>query len=293
MIALHTNHKQITQLIKNYLLLTVGAVILAITFVVFLAPYEIAPGGISGITLVINRLTGWSEGLTLLVLQISMIFLGFWYLGRFQFLFKAIYVAIIYSFGVELLGSILPTNGITDDFLLNTIFGGIFGGIASGIIYFGGSSIAGTSVISRIVQLKTGLPISQIYLFVDGLIILLQAMILGWDRALYGLMMMFIYGIASDYILEGPNVISTAFIVTNQPEKISKTLLEQLHVGVTSWCGTGMFTHEEHTILFCTISRFEKNTVKQLIKDIDPNAFIVLGYGNQAIGGVVKAKKNS
>lgn len=293
MINLHPSRKQLILLIKNYILLSIGATLLAITFVIFLSPNEIGPGGISGMTLVINRLTGWSEGWTLLAMQIGMVILGFWYLGRFQFLFKAIYVALIFSFGVEFLGQILPSGGITDDFLLNTIFGGIFGGIASGIIYFGGSSIAGTSVISRIVQLKTGLPISQIYLFVDGLIILLQAIILGWDRALYGLIMMFIYGIASDYILEGPNVISTAFIVTNQPEPISKILLDQLHVGVTAWHGTGMFTHEEHAILFCTVSRFEKNTLKELVKEIDPSAFIVLGYGNQAIGGVVRSKKNS
>ena len=288
-----TGRKQIFQYVKNYLQLTVGAVILAVNFNVFMAPQNIAPGGISGATLMITHYTGWSDGLILLLLQIGMIFLGFWFLGRFQFLFKAIYVALIFSSGVEILKPFLPPQGITNDLLLNSIFGGLVGGIGGGLVFWGGSSVAGTGVISRIIQLKTGVPLSQLYIFVDGLVILLQALVLGWDRALYSMIMLFINGLASDYVLEGPSVISTVFVITRHPEEISSALMEQLHVGVTSWHGTGMFTHQERTMLFCTVSRFEKNALKQMVHEIDPSAFIVVGSGHQAVGGVVRARGNN
>jgi uncharacterized membrane-anchored protein YitT (DUF2179 family) len=289
---IRTDQKQVLQYIKNYLQLTVGAVILAVSFNVFMAPQQISPGGITGLTLIITNYTDWSDGLILLILQILMIFLGFWFLGRFQFLFKAIYVALIFSFGVEILKPFLPPQGITNDLLLNSIFGGLVGGIGGGIVFWGGSSVAGTGVISRIIQLKTGVPLSQLYIFVDGFIILLQALVLGWDLALYSMIMLFINGLASDYVLEGPSVISTVFVITRHPEEISTALMEQLHVGVTSWNGTGMFTHQERTMLFCTVSRFEKNALKQMVHEIDPSAFIVVGSGHQAVGGVLRARAN-
>jgi uncharacterized membrane-anchored protein YitT (DUF2179 family) len=287
------NQKKFFTELKSYLLLTIGALILAVNFNIFLLPHQIAPGGIGGVTLMIALFTGWSEGVILLMLQVMMVFLGFWYLGRFQFLIRALYVSLVLSFGVDFLKPLLPAGGVTNDLLLNTIFGGLVGGIGGGLIYWGRSSVAGTSVISRIIQYRTGLPISQIYIFVDGFVILLQAMVFGWDKALYGMMMLFVDGMASDYVLEGPSVVCTAFIVTEQPEEIAITLMEKLHVGVTSWHGTGMFTHEQRTVMFCTISRVEMNPLRRLVRETDPSAFIVVGYGHQASGGVVRrAPKN-
>lgn len=282
------DRKKLITIAQSYLLLTVGAGLLAINFNIFMAPSQIAPGGIGGVALLFVKLTGWSAGTILLGLQGVMIFVGFWYLGRIQFVIRALYVSLIYGFGVDLLQSWLPAQGITDDLLLNGIFGGLIGGIGAGLIFRGRSSVAGTSVISRIVQLKTGMPISQLYIFIDGGIILLQAMAFGWDKALYGVIMLFIYGLAADYVQEGPSVVRTTFIVTNEPDLVAKTLFEQLRVGVTAWPGTGMFTHRQRTILFCTVSRAEIGTLKQIVTQSDPTAFVTVGHGHQAIGGVVR-----
>lgn len=282
------NKKQFFVWLKDYSLLSIGALLLAINFNIFMAPHQIAPGGIAGLALILSEFTGLSNGLLLLLLQGIMITIGFRHLGRFQFLMRVVFVAAFYSIGVDLFKLWLPVYGITDDLLLNTIYGGIIGGVGAGLIFLGRSSVAGTSVISRSIQIKTGMPISQLYILIDGGIILLLGVVFGWDKALYGMMMLFIYGLAADYVQEGPSVIRTAFIITDQPESVSSSIIERLHIGVTAWKSRGMFTHDKHTVIFCTINRVEVGTLKQIVKETDPDAFIVVGQGHQAVGGVVR-----
>lgn len=122
---------------KNFLLLTIGAIILAININIFLAPSNLAPGGVMGIAVIINALLGWPLGLTMLLFNIPLLVLGFFYLGRYNFLIHTLIVVLVYSFGADLLAGWLPASGITDDLLLNAIYGGVLGGIGSGLIYRG------------------------------------------------------------------------------------------------------------------------------------------------------------
>ncbi len=280
--------KQLLFATRSYVLLSLGALVLAVNFNIFLAPHNIAPGGVSGTTLMLVQYTGWPEGLTMLALQSVMIVIGFRYLGRFQFLMRTLYVSLLYSLSVDVLQPWLPPDGITDDLLLNTIYGGLVGGIGLGLVFWGGGNAAGTSIISRVVQLKTGIPTSQIYIFVDGGVILMQGLVFGWDKALYGLMMLIVWGMATDYVQEGPSVIRTVIIITDRPEPVTTVLFERLHVGVTAWAGTGMFTRAERVVLFCTINRSDFGTLKRIVAEADPLAFTVVGQGHQAFGGVLR-----
>jgi uncharacterized membrane-anchored protein YitT (DUF2179 family) len=164
----------------------------------------------------------------------------------------------------------------------------VLGGVGTGIIYRARSTTAGLGVVTRVLQLKSGIPISQIYILTDGAVLLLFGQIFGWDRALYSLMSLFVFGLAADYVLEGPSVIRTIFIVTNCSESVAQGLLSRLGVGVTAWSAQGMFTKSERAILFCTVIRSDVNTLKSVVCDIDPNAFIVIGQGHQASGGVLR-----
>ncbi|MBU1662588.1 MAG: YitT family protein, partial [Chloroflexi bacterium] len=220
---------------KDYLTLTIGAFVLIISIDVFFVPSNISPGGgVTGSAIIINKFTGWPVGLLMLALNVPMIVLGFYRLGRFNFLVRTLYTVLIYNLGVDYFASILPT-GITDDLLLNALCGGVLGGIGTGLIFRGRSTTAGLGIVSRVLQLRTGIPISQVYILTDGAVLLLFGQIFGWDRALYSLMALFIFGLATDYVLEGPSVIRTVFIVTNSSEAISQGLLSRLGVGVTAW----------------------------------------------------------
>ena len=276
------------RIIKEYLIITIGALILIVSIDVFFVPSNIAPGGgVTGSAIIINHFTGLPVGLLMLILNIPLLIIGFFSLGRFNFLVRTLYTVLIYNLGIDFFASILPT-GITDDLLLNALFGGILGGIGTGLIFRGRSTTAGLAIVTRVLQLKSGVPISQAYILTDGAVLLLFGQIFGWDRALYSLLALFIFGLAVDYVLEGPSVIRMVFIVTNSPETISEGLLTRLGVGVTSWSAKGMFTKDKHAILFCTVIRSDANTLKALVSDIDSEAFVVIGQGHQASGGVLR-----
>ena len=272
---------------KNFFLLTIGAIILAVNLNVFLAPSNLAPGGVMGIAVIVNAFTGWPLGLIMLVFNIPLLVLGFYYLGRFNFLIYTLYVVLVYSFGADLMTGWLPVRGITDDLLLNAIYGGVLGGIGSGLVYRGNGTSGGTGILARVIQLRTGLPVSQVYLFTDGGVVLLAALLFGWEIGLYSLITLFIWGVVVDYVLEGPSVIRTVFIITDKPKEVSQAVLERLRLGITSWPAQGMFTEAKHTLLFCTVSRSDVNTLRTTIISEDPNAFVVIGHGHQAIGGVI------
>lgn len=276
------------RIIKEYLIITIGALLLIFSINVFFVPSNMSPGGgVTGTAIIVNKFTGWPIGLLMLILNIPMLVLGFFQLGRFNFLVRTLYTVLIYNLGIDFFANILPT-GITDDLLLNALYGGILGGVGTGLIFRGRSTTAGLGVVTRVLQLKTGIPISQVYILTDGAVLLLFGQIFGWDRALYSLMALYIFGLASDYVLEGPSMIRTVFIVTNSPEAISQGLLTRLGVGVTAWSAQGMFTKAERAILFCTVIRSDVNTLKTIVSEIDLNAFIVIGQGHQARGGVLR-----
>ncbi|MFQ5611332.1 MAG: YitT family protein [Anaerolineae bacterium] len=274
--------------IQNYALLTLGAVVLALNANLFLAPARLTPGGLLSISIIINEFTGWPLGVMMLILNIPMVALGFRYLGRFRFLTRTVFVVALYSLGIDLLAQILPPRGLTDNLLLNAVYAGVVGGVGTGFVYRGRGTPGGTGVLGRVLQLKSGVPISQVYLLTNGLIILAAVLVFGWERALFAFMTLFIWGLAADYILEGPSVVRTAFIITDSARDVSRAVINQLGLGITAWPAQGMFTETDHVVLFCTVSRPDVNILREMVAEIDPRAFVVIGHGHQATGGVFR-----
>ena len=274
--------------LRGFFFLTIGSLVSAINLNLFLAPSELAPGGVSGAAIILNKFTDWPIGLLMLSLNIPLIFVGFRYLGRFNFLIRTFYVVILYSLGVDLLAPLLPAGGVTDNLMLNALYGGVIGGIGTGLIYRGQGTSGGTGVLARVLQFKTGLPISQLYLFIDGGIVLVAGFVFGWDKALFALVTLYIWGIAADQILEGPSVVRTAMIVTDRPKEVAEAVFERLRLGITAWPAKGMFTEEEHTVLFFAVSRPNVDALKTVVLDVDSQAFIVIAHGHQTVGGTNK-----
>jgi uncharacterized membrane-anchored protein YitT (DUF2179 family) len=278
--------------LPDFALLTAGAALMAVNLNLFLAPADIAPGGITGAAILINHFTRWPIGLTMLVLNVPLVLLGFLYLGRFRFLTRTLYAVLVYNLGTDLVAHWLPASGITHDVLLNALFGGILAGIGTGLVYRAGGTTAGTGTLSRVMQIKTGIPISQLYVLVDGGIILVAGLVFGWEKGLYAFIALFVWGLAADYVQEGPSVIRTMFIITDSPHEISQVILNDFRLGVTAWPGQGMFTEDQHTILFCTVSRPQERALRTAVTKLDPNVFIVVGHGHQASGGVLGATRH-
>ena len=274
--------------LRSFLLLTAGSLISAVNLNLFLAPWEIAPGGVSGIAIVINKLTGWPIGLMMLVMNIPLLFIGFKYLGRFNFLIRTFYVVLVSSLAVDILAPLLPKGGITDDMILNTLYGAVVGGISTGLIYRGQGTGGGTGILGRVLQFKTGFPISQLYLLTDGGIVLLAGWAFGWDKALYAMVTLYMWGIVADQVLEGPSVVRTATIITDRPKDVAEAVFSHLRLGITSWPAQGMYTEKNHTVLYFAVSRPKVDILKSVILDADPQAFIVIAHGHHTVGGVYK-----
>ena len=116
-------------------------------------------------------------------------------------------------------------------------------------------------------------------------VILIAGLVFGWEAALYAFVTLFMWGLVADYVLEGPSVVRTAFIVTDEPENVSQALLNRMGVGVTAWEGKGMFSKREHTTLFCALNRPDVKILTTIVNEVDPRAFVVIMQGHQARGG--------
>jgi uncharacterized membrane-anchored protein YitT (DUF2179 family) len=279
-----------TEIVREGALLTAGAVLLALSVDLFLVPSDLAPGGVSGLAIILRRLIGTPVGLTMLLLNLPMLVLGYARLGRFRFLLRTAFVVLLYNLGVDILARWTPAGGLTQDLLLNALFGGVVGGIGTGLVFRGRGTSAGTGVVSRIMQLRTGVPISQVYLITDGAVVLLAGIVFGWEKALYALITLFVWGLAADYVLEGPSTIRTVFIVTDEPDAVARAVLNGLGIGVTTWPAQGEFTGAAHAVLFCTVGRPDVSALRSIVTEADDSAFIVVGQGHQASGGVVRPR---
>lgn len=280
--------QNIKQQTKNLIILTVGTIIAALGYSLFQVPYNLAAGGIGGISIIINYFTGWPIGTMVLIMNIPLLILGYFYLGRWTFVFRTMLAVFIFSVATDLflayMPGWLPKSPLTDDVLLSAVYGGLVGGVGGGLVYRAGSTIGGTGIIGRIIQQKTGIPLSQIYLYTDGVIVLTAGAVFGWEIALYALLTLFLGGIASDYTLEGPSSVRTATIITNQGNELSQALMVGLGRGVSQWQITGSYTGQSHAMLTCTIYRPQVNDLKRIVAQVDPKAFVTIGVAHQALG---------
>ena len=274
--------------LRRLILLLLGAGLSAVGYAVFQVPYNIAAGGVSGIGILVNHFTGWPVSTFYLVANIPLFIVGYFYLGRWRFLWSTALVVLIFSFATQWLEVTLPQYlaawPITDNVLLSAIWAGLVGGIGGGLVYWAGATLGGTAIVGRVIQVKTGLALSQIYLFVDGTIVLAAGVIFGWETALYSMLTLLLSGIATDYVLEGPSRTRTATIITSNPQPIIATLMAELSRGVSYWDAVGGYTGEKRTIIVCTIYRPQVNDLKRIIARLDPKAFITIGVTQEALG---------
>ncbi len=268
--------------LSKFILMTAGALVGAFAVIVFLAPFDIAPSGISGIAVIMHNLFGTPIGLVILIGNIPIQVAAYRLLGGIRVVAWTVYVVLLYSIAIDVLQ--IRVDAINDDLLLNALFGGIIGGIGSGLIYRAGGTFGGTSTLARIFQEKLGLPLSNTYLYTNILTVVLAGLVFGWAGALYAVVTLAVEGAVSDYLLEGPSVIRTGVVITDHPREVADAILYGLGRGVTSWTATGMFTGQTRHILYVTVARFQINALREVVAAADPGAFLVIGQGHVAYG---------
>jgi len=284
----HSRRRKVWAELRRAALLIIGTLIAAIGYAVFQVPHNIAAGGVSGIGILVNHFTGFSLAAFFFVANIPLLILGFIFLGGWRFLVSTLASVAIFSAATEAIVRYLPlvlsAAPITQDVLLSAIFAGLIGGIGAGFVYASGATTGGTDIIGRIIQLRTGTPLSQVYLWVDGAIVAIAGVVFGWEIALYAILTVLLSGLAADYAMEGPSRTRTAIIVTDHPAAVTHELMAQLERGITHWDAIGGFTGDRRTVLMCTIYRPQVNDLKRIVSDIDPAAFVTIGVTQLVMG---------
>jgi len=273
------------QFVWLYLQIIVGAVLGALSVVVFLVPADVVPSGISGMAVMLNELFGLPIGILALLLNIPIQFVGARMLtGGWRVLVRTVFAIVIYSVVIDLLTPFVPAQGVSDDRILNALFGGVLGGVGGGFVLRTGASLGGTSTLALIVQKRIGTPLSTTFLYTDTLIIIAAGLVFDVEGALYAMVVLFLGGVAADYIMEGPSVIRTAVVITDHPDEVAQALLSQLGRGVTLLPARGAYTGQQRGMLYVTMARTQVNDLKQVVNKVDPKAFVVIGQAHTAYG---------
>lgn len=270
--------------VQDYLLVLLGALVQAFAMRLFLIPSLLVSGGVSGAAQVINYFTGWQIGLMTFIATIPLFIIGWNYLGGARFALRTAVATVAFSLFTDLLVLFIPEQGVTSDLVLDALFGGILLGAGLGMVYRGKGTSGGGDILCRILNRRLGISISTSYLAVDTLIVMAGGFAFGWERALYGLVVIYVSGLAAEMVSEGEGVLRTAMIVTTCGNEVAQKILVEMERGVTVLPGTGAYTGEDRPVLYCVVTRAEVNQLKMLVGETDPKAFMVIGTAHEALG---------
>lgn len=269
---------------RDYGYILVGALLQALAMRLFLVPGQMVSGGISGAAQIINYFTHWPIGLMVFIGNVPLFFLGWRFLGGARFALRTAVSVTAFSILTDLLVLFIPAQGVTDDLVLNCLYGGILLGVGLGLVYRGQGTSGGSDILGRILNSKLGISISQAYLITDTLVVLAGGIAFDWRHALYGLAVIYVSGLAAEAVSEGSSIFRTAMIVSNFPNEVAAKIMAVLERGVTVLSGTGAYTGAERPVLYCVITKSEVNQLKQLVQEADPAAFMVIGHAHEALG---------
>ena len=281
------------RLARDYALILFGSALLAVSMDLFFIPNDLVAGGLSGTAQIINSFTGWPIGTLTFILNIPLFILGWFYLGGHRFLARTVFAAFTFSLVLDGLQLFWPGISITDDLALNALYGGVTAGVAVGLLFRARATSGGTDILARILERKFGMPLSQAYLYTDGLVVFLAGLTFGWERALYAVIALYVGGVLVEVTLNGSNVMRVATIITTEPQAVADRVLADMERGVTEWAGHGMYTGRERHVLLCAVSRAETVLLKGIIHEVDPHAFVIIGQAQEVLGEGFRSLKES
>lgn len=259
-----------------------GAVILAVNVNMFLAPNQVVSTGVTGLGMLANYLWGWPIGLTTLVFNIPLLLAGIRWGGGLRFFLGTIYAVVVMTLAIDRLAPyVMP---IQNDPMIYTLFGGLMDGIGIGLVLRGRATTGGTDILAQLLNRYRGIPFGQIFIILNSVILLAAAAVVGIVPVLYALIVNFVSGRVVDVVQEGVSYARVVFIVSEQCEAIRCAILEQLERGVTIFDARGGYTKDPRPAIYVVVSRPELTTLKRMIADIDPRAFIVVSEAHEVLG---------
>lgn len=277
------NKEKLTDFFKNVGADIVGSIIFAVGVTVFTTPNNIAPGGVTGIATVLHSITGMQMGTLTFLLNIPLVLLGYFVLGK-RFTINTFRTLFILSATTNILENFLPAY--TKNTLIASIFGGVTIGIGMGIIFLRGSTTGGTDILGRVLlRYFQHIPLGKILLVIDFLIVTFAGFYYGTlNAALYALVSVYVTERAMDSVLYGFNETRIAYVVTERPIDVATRVMEETDRGITYLNGEGGFQRDKKLVIMCAMPSRQFAKFKKIVLEVDHAAFIMVAPASNVIG---------
>ncbi len=271
--------------VKRYIEFCIGCFIVAVAFNLFLSPNELVPGGVGGISIILNKLFGLNKSVVILIASLILLLMSYIFLGKVKTR-GSVLGTLLFPLFVELTSNI--GNYITIDtsqLLLSAIFGGVLYGLGAGIIFRAGFTTGGTDILNQIMSKYLKISLGKSMLFCDGTIVLLSGLVFGPTRLMYSIIILYLISYMSDRVILGISDSKAFYIITEEEAKIKEYVLKYLNHGVTVFNAKGGFKKEKQTVLLCVLPTKDYFRLKEGIHEIDPDAFFVVTDAYEVFGG--------
>ncbi len=279
--------------IKNYLIMTVGAVIYAISIAVFLDPNQLAPGGVSGLSIILNTLVPIGTGVWIMIINIPLLIAAL-IVFKFKFLIGTLYATFLSSAIIEVIdrgfSHLIPD--MSEHMLIAALMGGTCLAVGIGLVFRGGGSTGGFDIVVKMLRrkfrhMKTG----GLYLILDCTIIILSAIVFrNVLVAMYAVVTVIINSTLLDMVLYGKDNAKMVYIISDHPDEVAARLMQEVETGVTVLYGEGAYTKKDKKVLVCVVRNQQYPMVRDVVKQEDKNAFLIVTKATEIFGEGYKSQ---
>ncbi|MDX8335782.1 MULTISPECIES: YitT family protein [Cetobacterium] len=277
------------KILTEYIYIYIGTLIASIAINAFLVPSNLAPGGATGLSILINYMTGIPVGTLIFIINIPLFIIGVKIFGK-SYGAKTLAGISFLSLNVELVKNIVPEIDKVIDFtnpgniFLGTLYGGLLMGVGIGTVIKNGGTTGGSDIISGIINKFFKIPIGQALILIDSAVVLLAAYIFGAEKALYALINLYTTGIVINKLINGLGNAKMAYIVTSEVEKVRKIIVEDLGKTGNYYQAEGLYSRNRRDVITTVLRNREIFLLKDLIMAVDKEAFVVVSDVHEVLG---------
>jgi hypothetical protein len=270
------------KLVFDYVVITIASFVYAVGVTLFLDPNSLAPGGITGVAIILNRLIGLETGTWMMLINIPILLLGVWKFGL-RFILSTLYCTVMMSWFTNLL---IPVGVATTDPLLASLAGATLMAVSMGWVFKAGATTGGTDIIIKVLRLKVPhLKTGMLFFLTDIVIVVASAFVFqDLDKAMYAGITVIVTSLVLDLVLYGRDGAKLIYIISDHSEKITKRLLEELDLGVTHVQGSGAYSGKEKNVIMCVAKKQIAPKAEEVVREEDPMAFMIVTSATEIYG---------
>ena len=268
------------QLVRDYLLLTLGALVTAFSFAAFFLPHDIAPGGVTGIATVLSSVTGLNVGLLSFLINLPLFAIS-WRRVGWRFAARSFIAMLLLSLFID----VIPVFDLSGDMMLASLFGGVIMGVGLGMVVRSGATTGGTDMAAMIVHEHWSfLTVPMVLFAIDAVVVVIAAMAFGLQAGLFALVSLFTSTKAMDAVIKGFNTAMQFLIISAKQDEIIRRIHSEMDRGCTRLEATGTYEGRKNGALLCVVSRMEAAKLKKIVSEVDPRAFVTVCDVHEALG---------